>query len=264
MPAVGLISGGVVLFALFLPAHSHAQSSEARTWTERGDSLMSALDTGAAIEAYRRGLTARPDDPELLWKISRALSNRTAETTGREGDRPLHEEAAGFARRAVAAGPDIARTHTTLATVVGRYGRWLAHECRVRCARQVVDLGKEGYRATRRAIQLDPYDPAPFVVLGVYHRELSTVPLMVRILARTFLGGYPPVSLEQSVTYLDRAIRLEPDDVTAHLELARTYREMGRKAEAAAELRAALGGPVRDRLDAVEKEEAQALLDAAD
>ena len=264
MPTVGLISGGVLLLAFLLPAPSHAQSTESRSWTERGDSLMSVLDTGAAIEAYRRGLAARPDDPELLWKISRALSNRTAETPGRQGDRLLHEEAVGFARRAVAAGPDIARTHTTLATVAGRYGHWLAHECRVRCARQVVDLGKEGYRATRRAIQLDPYDPAPFVVLGVFHRELSTVPLMVRILARTFLGGYPPVSLDQSVTYLERAIRLEPDDVTAHLELARTFREMGREAEAGAELRAALRGPVRDRLDAVEKEEAQALMDAAD
>ena len=264
MPAVARVLGGVVLLAFVLPGSSRAQSTEARTWTERGDSLMAALDTEAAIAVYRRGISAGPDDPELLWKLSRALSNRTAETPGSEGDRPLHEEAVGFARRAVAAGPDIARTHTTLATVVGRYGRSLAHECRVRCARQVVALGKEAYYSTQRAIQLDPYDPAPFIVLGVYHRELSTVPAVVRILARTFLGGYPPVSLEQSAAYLERAIGLDPADVTAHLELARTYQEMGREAEARSELRAALEAPVRERLDAVEKENVRALLDATD
>ena len=264
MPADARVLGVVVLVAFLLPGSSFAQSTSARTWTERGDSLMAALDTEAAIAAYRSGLSTGPDDPELLWKLSRALSNRTAETPGSEGDRPLHEEAAGFARRAVAAGPALARPHTPLAAGVGRYGRSLAHECRVRCARQVVALGKEAYYATRRAIQLDPYDPAPFVVLGVYHRELSTVPVVVRILARTFLGGYPPVSLEQSEAYLERAIRLDPADVTAHLELARTYREMGREADAGLELHAALDAPVRERLDAVEKEEARTLLEATD
>jgi cytochrome c-type biogenesis protein CcmH/NrfG len=86
----------------------------------------------------------------------------------------------------------------------------------------------------------------------------------VRLLAETFLGDFPPVSLEESASYLERAIRLDPEDVTAHLELARTYREMGRESEARAELEAALGAPVRERLDAVEKEEARALLDAPD
>lgn len=221
---------------------------------------MAALDTARAIEAYQQGLAAVPDNPELLWKAARALSNRTAEMPGREGDRPLHEEAVELARRAVVAGPDLARTHTTLATALGRYGRWLAHECRIRCAGRVVDMGREAYYATRRAIDLDPYDPAPFVVLGVYHRDLSTVPLVVKVVAKTFLGGYPPVSLEESVKYFERAIRLDPEDVTAHLELARTYAEMDRPDDARSEIREALAAPVRERLDAVEKEEATRLL----
>lgn len=245
--------------SLALPAHARGQPGAALA---RGDSLMAALETTRAIEAYREGLAGSADDPVLLWRAARALSNRTAETPGREGDEPLHREAVELARRAVAAGPETARTHTTLATALGRYGHWLAHECRVRCAGRVVDMGKEGYRATRRAIELDPYDPAPFVVLGLYHRDLSTVPLVVRVIARTFLGGYPPVSLEASARNLERAVRLDPGDVTAHLELARTYAEMGRDDDARAQLRAALDSPTRERLDVVEKEEARRLLAA--
>jgi hypothetical protein len=146
------------------------------------------------------------------------------------------------------------------AVALGRYGRWLAHECRIRCAGKVVDMGREAYYATRRAIEIDPYDPAPLIVFGVYHRELSTVPLVVKVVARTFLGGYPPVSLRQSADSLQRAIRLEPDDVTAHLELARTYRAMGRRGDARAEIAKALAAPVYERLDVVEKAEAEALL----
>lgn len=245
------------LLPLWLPGTADGQPGAALA---RGDSLMAALETTRAIEAYREGLTESADDPALLWRAARALSNRTAETPGGDGDEPLHAEAVELARRAVAAAPDVARTHTTLATALGRYGRWLAHECRVRCAGRVVDMGKEGYRATRRAIDIDPYDPAPFVVLGLYHRDLSTVPLVVKVIARTFLGGYPPVSLEASARNLERAVRLDPDDVTAHLELARTYAEMGRDDDARGQLRAALAAPTRERLDIVEKEEARRLL----
>lgn len=251
---------GAILLTIALPTSFHAQSADPRGAIARGDSLMAALDTPAAIEAYRSGLSSHTEDVELLWKLARALSNRTAETAGPEGDRPLHEEAVEVARRAVAAEPGSARTQTMLAVALGRYGRWLAHECRIRCAGEVVEMGREAYHATRRAIEIDPYDPAPLIVLGVYHRELSTVPVVVKLVARTFLGGYPPVSLRQSTVSLQRAIRLEPDDVTAHLELARTYRAMGRRVEARAEIDRALAAPVRERLDVVEKGEAQALL----
>jgi tetratricopeptide (TPR) repeat protein len=256
MPFPARILGLTALLALSLPDPAGGQPGFALA---RGDSLMAALATPRAIEAYREGLVESPDDPVLLWRAARAISNRTAETPGMEGDEPLHQEAVELARRAVAAAPDVARTHTTLATALGRYGHWMARECRVRCAGRVVDMGKEGYRATRRAIALDPYDPAPFIVLGLYHRDLSTVPLVVKVIARTFLGGYPPVSLEASARNLERAVRLDPEDVTAHLELARTYAEMDRDDDARVQLGAALAAPTRERLDLVEKEQARRL-----
>ena len=245
------------LIALCSPAQAEGQPGSALA---TGDSLMAALQTTRAIAAYRQGLAGSQDDPELLWRAARAISNRTAETPGGEGDQPLHEEAVALARRAVTAGPGVARTHTTLATALGRYGHWLARECRVRCAGRIVDMGREGYRATRRAIELDPWDPAPFIVLGIYHRDLSTVPLFVKVIARTFLGGYPPVSLEASAKNLERAVRLDPGDVTARLELARTYAEMERWEDARAQVAAALAAPTRELLDDVEKDEARRVL----
>lgn len=258
------VGTAVLALACAVPALALAQGGPPPAWEARGDSLMAALETERAVAAYRQGLAEAPDVPSLLWKTARALSNRAAETPGTGGDEALHEEAISLARRAVTAGPDLARTHTTLATTLGRQGRALAHECRIRCAGRVIDMGKEAYHATRRAIALDPYDPAPFIVLGVYHRELATVPLVARVVAKTFLGGYPPVSLEQSVTYLQRAVRLDPRDVTARVELARTYRALGDSDAARAQARAALAAPVRERLDAVLQAEARKVLAGSD
>ena len=83
------------LLSLALPGSVGAQTGSALA---RGDSLMAALETTRAIEAYREGLADSPDDPALLWRAARALSHHSAGTTGREGDEPLHREAVELAR----------------------------------------------------------------------------------------------------------------------------------------------------------------------
>jgi hypothetical protein len=195
----------------------------------------------------------RPEeDEELLWKFARALSNRTAETDGRAIDRSTRRRSRSRAQSP----PGSARTHTMLAVALGRTGAgWRTNIDSLRG--EVVDMGRD-LTATRRAIEIDPHDPALHRARGLSSN--LAVPLVVKLVARTFLGGYPPVSLRQSTVSLQRAIRLGPNDVTAHLELARTYRAMGRRGDARAEIEKALAAPVREQLDVVEKAEAEALL----
>lgn len=226
----------------------------------RGDSLMAAFRTVDAIETYREGLATHPEDPPLLWKASLALSSRAEETPGLAGDEAILEEAVALARRAVTAGPEVSRAHTALAVALGRYGRYLAHAYRFNRAREVVELGRQTYAAARRATLLDPADFAPHIVLGVWHRELSTVHPLAKTVARVFLGGYPDVSLAESEAHLRHAMRLAPGDVTVRLELARTYVEMEQDDRARRELRAAIALPARSRLDHVEQDEARELL----
>ena len=64
---------GAILLTFAFPTSSRAQTADARVAIARGDSLMAALDTPAAIEAYRSGVSSDPEDEELLWKLARAL-----------------------------------------------------------------------------------------------------------------------------------------------------------------------------------------------
>jgi tetratricopeptide (TPR) repeat protein len=254
----------MVLVMLVVPAPALAQTpaSEAATRAiEHGDSLRRAFRTQEAIAVYRAGLAETPDDATLLWKTARALANLSAETPDAGDDVALLTDSIELARRAVRVAPQLARAHTALAASLGLYARHLGHTHRARKAREVIAIAREVHAESQRAIELDPNDFGPYVILGMWHRELTTMHPIAKMVARTFLGGYPEVSLEQSERHLKRAVRLAPEDVTARLELARTYLAMDREEEARGELRRVLALPAQEKLDLVEQRKARELLE---
>lgn len=262
--------GLVVWAALFLPgrdepalAQDAASDSPARSAVARGDSLMMAGHTQSALDAWRRGLKGNPNDVTLLWKTSMGLSSLAEETAGREGDEARLREAIALARRAIRADPGVSRAYTALAIAQGRYGDHLAHVHRIQKAREVIELGRRSYEAIERARALDPDDYAPYVFLGAFHRRLTTVHPVVKAIARTFLGGYPDVSLEESARLLERAVELDRASVSARNELALTYRAMGRDEDCRRTFREALELEPRSRLERIALDRAREYLAGA-
>lgn len=231
-----------------------ASASPAQSAAAKGDSLMRAGRTADAVEVWRAALAGSARDVTLLWKTSMGLSALAEETPGHEGDEALLKKSVEVARRAVRYGPQVSRAHTALAIALGRYGRHLGYAYRIQRAGEVIELGRQAYAENERARQLDPTDYAPYVFLGVYHRELATVHPVAKAIARTFLGGFPDVSLEESAALLERAVELDPESVTARVQLARTWLAMGKVEEARAELEMASGLEPRSRTESLEIE----------
>ena len=252
--AVGLLGIGSA------QAQEAGSASPTQSAAIRGDSLMREGRTAAAVEVWKAGLAAAPHDVALLWKASLGLSALAEETPGHEGDEARLREAIETARRAVRFGPEVSRAHTALAIALGRYGRHLGYAYRIQRAREVIDLGRQAYQEIERARALDPSDYAPYVFLGAFHRELATVHPVAKAVARTFLGGFPDVSLEESAALLTRAIALDPESVTAHVQLARTWLAMERLDEARAMLGEAEALEPRSRLERLDLERLQETL----
>ena len=251
----------VIGFQLAASAFANAQTSGLEVSVVLGDSLMTAGRTTEAIQAYRGGLEQHPESATLLSKLSIALASWAQETPGRDGDEETLIEAVRVASEAVRNDPDMSRAYTALSIAVGRYGQHLAHIYRIKRAREVIDLAKQAKAAVEYAIVLDPYDFAPHTILGVWHRELTTVHPVAKAIARLLLGGYPDVSLEESERFLDRAVELAPDRVTVRMQLALTYLAMDDVDAALRELGVAVGLDPRSGFERIEQKEARELIE---
>ncbi len=235
-------------------APSAAQQDPARLAESRGDSLMRAFETAAAVDAYRSGLATVPGDPILLRKASRALLNLAEERPGEDGDEGAYREAVQLARQAVRVAPDGARAHATLAAALGKLALFQG-------GKRKVELAREVQTEAEQALRLDASDFAAYVVLGILNRELDTLNPFLKAFARTFFGRLPEASVENSAAYLERAVSLAPDYVTPRVELALTYLEQDREDAAREELRRAIALAPRERLDQLRQREARELLE---
>ena len=72
-----------------------------------------------------------------------------------------------------------------------------------------------------------------------------------RFVAKAFLGGkiFDTASWPEAVRYLEQAVAVEPDRIVHRLDMARIYRDVGRKAEARAAYQAAIAAPLIDAND---------------
>jgi Flp pilus assembly protein TadD len=63
-------------------------------------------------------------------------------------------------------------------------------------------------------------------------------------------------SWSEAVRYLEQAVAIEPNRLVHHLDLARIYRDVGRKADARTAYAAALRAPIFDANDPVYRQSA--------
>ena len=76
--------------------------------------------------------------------------------------------------------------------------------------------------------------------MGVYHREVSKLSWIERLVAKTVYGGLPKGSIQKSVEFLQRAIEVDSTALFPNYSLAVTYRAMKEDEAALAQLEVVL------------------------
>ena len=218
--------------ALSRAASARAVEDQMREAAER----WVAGDLKTAHELYLEVVNGHPGHFTALWRLSRVESQLGEETSG-EDQRRLVADAVSHARAAIEAKPDSAQGHLALA--VALEGQTHREGAKTRLA-----LSREIKSEVDRAIALDDGLGRAYHVRALWNRRLSSLSFFERAAAHTVLGGVPRgASMENAVRDLERAIALEPNDVSHHLELGRTYLQLKRRAEASQELERALALP---------------------
>jgi tetratricopeptide (TPR) repeat protein len=218
-----------------------------------GDASFDAIEYRDAIAAYETGLASNERDAALLWRLARVYVC-LGESSGVPESADPFVTAEKYARRCLAADSMNWEGHTWLAASLG----YLAlHES---VGKQIA-LSQELYREATRAIELNPRNDAAYSILGSFYRALGNVSWVQRSLAALFLGSVPRGGYPEAESALKAAIRLAPEVMRHHYEIAVLYIDMEREEEARAPLRKVLSLSVRTAIDRPRQAKARALLD---
>jgi tetratricopeptide (TPR) repeat protein len=225
---------------------------------KQGDEAYAQGNDAKALEAYLAAVKAEPDRFEALWKASRSLVDNgdliDASVKGWEERRKkLFQDAAGYARRAVAADPNGTWGHHHLSAALGKYALTLGKKDQVK-------MSKEIKGEIDKAIELDGTNDLAYHALGRWHRKMAEIGGASRLLGGILFGGIPKGSLVESEAALKKAVELRPDYVNHHLELGRTLAALERYKDAAEEFQRCIDLPAATTKDPGYKREAEAEL----
>ena len=260
----GRTAGPALLLLLFLVlpftrspavAQSSHSPSPSTTTLETALTTVDSLRTHhrfrAALQQLDSLAQAYPNRVAVHWR--RALLSSDVGKKADEDDTALrhHRQALEAAETALATDSTSAWAHLVAGLAQGRISLYADRSERIERSRSVK-------RHANHALELDSTLAPAYHLLGRWHRKVADLNFIERTLVKTFYGGLPDASYEQSVVHFQRAISLESKPYN-HLELGKTYLRMDRDEAAKEQFQKALemtGSPH----DAEYKREARSLL----
>jgi Tfp pilus assembly protein PilF len=112
-----------------------------------------------------------------------------------------------------------------------------------------------------RAIELNPKLAGAYHILARWHRTIANFSSIEKTMINSFFGGVPlGGSFDDAIKSFMVAVSLEPKFLMHQYELAQTYYDMGKKAEAKVWAKKVTDGAANNEDDLKAKKESEALL----
>jgi len=245
----------LALAALLTLSPLAAGAQSAAEHVAMGDRDHAALNAMSALTHYEAALAAEPTHPTALWKASLEAADLGEASKDEAQRKALFAKAEGYARRAVAATPEDADAHFTLARALGRAALSMGKRDRVKYAGEV-------RTHALKALELNPRHPGALHVMGVWNAEVMRLSGLERFFAKNLLGGkvFDSANWNEAVSYMERAVEADPDRMTHRLDLGRIYADVGNKAKAREQLEWVVRATPKEYNDGLYKVEAERAL----
>ncbi len=229
-----MLSVGLIVIAVSL---LHAQ--ECGRFLAEGDRSASTFQTAQTLEMYKKAFEECPDSYEALAKLTSAYVDRGEDLGVGEDARRMYRTAMNHANALIEHFPDSSMGYFFKALIGANLANQVGN-------REKVELSQSIERCARTAIRLDPDFAPSYIVLGAYYREASGVSGFVKGMAGLFYGEIPEASLEDSHRLLKKSLSIDPTNIYAHFEMAKTCNKMEQKDQAVTLLQRILELPVTD------------------
>jgi tetratricopeptide (TPR) repeat protein len=235
----------VILLSFFVLVSASAQ--DASTLIQQGDVLDQKYQAEEALKYYLPAEKLQPDNADLLVKIARQYIYRMT-TLGSDAEKLTSAKTAQiYAERAVKADPKNSDAYLSISVSLGR-------QIQLQGNREKVTASKPIKEYAEKAAKLNPRNDYAWHILARWHQGIAGANSFIIGFARLVYGEIPPASNAEAVRYFEKAIVLRPDRLIHHLELGRTYAQMGKTVEARQLIKKALAMPNREKDDAETKE----------
>jgi tetratricopeptide (TPR) repeat protein len=216
-----------------------------------------AHDPGTALEHFRAALKQDSLNYEANWRAAITLLDLTEllpDSLRRARRDSLYALAEYYASRAVASDSMGADGHFALAAAIGTGSVLLGKEARIRRAAII-------RREALKAISLNPRHDGAYHILGRWNAEIMRLSGISRFFARNFLGAsvFKQASWKKAITFMQKAVELDPGRIQHHLELARIYADRKREADAETQLALVESLPAREIMDTILKRQGMEL-----
>lgn len=234
-----------------------ANTPDAGALIAKGDVYDARFLPDRALEYYLPAVMLRPDDAALLIKIARQYVYRMDALPTAKEKLSAGRVALDYAERATRAAPGESDAHLSIAISLGKLSQLQSNREKVAASKRIRD-------SSQRAIELNPRNDYAWHLLGRWHQAMAGMSGVIRSIAEWVYGQMPEASNEEAVRCFQKAISLKPDRLIHHIELGRTYAQMGRSAEARAALQRGLAMPEREKDDPETKARGRACLATLD
>jgi tetratricopeptide (TPR) repeat protein len=214
----------VVVLSLFIP-WGDCGGQTVDELVKQGDVFDQKYEPDEALDFYLPAEKQEPDNVSLLLRIARQYRHLMQDAARVSEKLKLGAIAKGYAERAVALAPNEAEAHLSVAISHAKMVPILGTKERLEASKKVKS-------SVDKSIALDPKRDQAWHILGCWHQRLADIGALKRAIAMVVYGGLPAATNEESVKCLQKAIALNPDSPMHHIELGRTYAQMGQTAEA--------------------------------
>ena len=215
----------VVVVLPFGPLFAQTTSEPDTNRSRRdGDEAFFRIDYPAAVSAYESWWRRSPEDPAVLWRLARTYVCM-GEVADEEERDALYRKAEVYARRCTRADSLSVQGHTWLAGAIGYLALYAGPADQIR-------LSHELTREVETALHLNPANDIAYSIKGSFYRALGNVGWLKKQLATLFLGEVPRGGYPEAEEALRNAVRIAPDVMRHHYELAVLYLDMEKGEEA--------------------------------
>jgi tetratricopeptide (TPR) repeat protein len=196
----------------------------------RADSFSDRGELSQAVATLKQAEKLNSDVPEVQWRLARLYSRQIIDTPDQAAKKRLATESFEYATRAVAGAPNNSEAHVTLAIAYGKMTDFVNTRIKIEYSRLLK-------READRSLELNPNNDFGHHVLGRWNFEMAGVNPLLRGVVRLLYGKIPAASREEGIRHLEIAVKLAPDVIPHHAELASVLERVGRKEEALAQWR---------------------------